>query len=251
MPYVRGYAIVDVGDAHRRFAHVFSLLEASRRRGQPVGALQAQVQAIYREFNRDLRAAAELGARAAQEAMRDRLEQSRLRPETDARPHLKSLLTARALPPLGSIELGAVGVADIKQLEKAIDPDYPGSGSYWRAQERGTSKHVGREIRGFFHGGAGSPDPDRPRASYAGGGSMAHHSEFSPSTIFLGPRGGRGGPGTIMVPLKPRRFIERGAEDGHAKWLAAVRSAETQAATRLARAMPVAPAARGGRRRRP
>lgn len=245
-PYVRGYAIVDVGETHQRFARIFTLLEASRRRGQPVGALQVEVQAVYREFNRELRAAAELGARAAQAAMRDRLDQTRLRPETDARPHLKSLLIARALPPRGSVELGAVGVADIAQLEKAIDPDYPQHGTYWRAQEQGTSKHVGREIRGYFHGGG--KGPDKPRAAFAGGGTMFHHPEFSPSTIFLGPQGGRGGAGTIMVPLRPRRFIARGADDGYAEWLTAIKAAEAQAATRLARTLPRSPTSRRRRR---
>lgn len=243
--YATGYAIPTVGDTHRKFARIFTLLEASRRRGQPVGALQAQYRVVYREFNDALNAAAKIGAQAAQKAMRERLDRTQIRPRTSERPHLRDLLTAHPLPSRGGIALGAVGVAHIPTLDKAVDPDYPGSGAYWQAQESGTTKHVGREIRGYFHGGGLAPD--RPRLAFAGGGSMGHHAEFSPSSVFVGPRGGRGGPGTIMVPLKPRRFIRDGAADGAAEWRAAIAAAENAAVAQMRRALPTRGAAGGGR----
>lgn len=246
--YVTGYALPDVADTHRKFAQIFTLLEAARRRGQPVAALQAQYRTIYREFNEALNRAAAQGARAAQRAMRERLDRTQIRPRTSERPHLRDLLVARPLPARGGIALGAVGVAHVPTLEKAVDPDYPGSGSYWRAQEEGTTEHLGREIHGYFHGGGLAPD--RPRLAFAGGGSMGHHPEFSPSSVFLGPRGGRGGPGTIMVPLKPRRFIADGAADGAAEWRAAIAAAETAAIAQTRRAMPAATGAGARRRRR-
>lgn len=236
--YARRYVIQDIAKVHLAFAKALrtanqmNAADRARRRPQRARRTVSVLNAMYAQYSRDLDAAAVLGAEAATKAIIKRLDETRVRPVTDKRRHLNTLIVSRPISlGLRGLATGAVGVADIAELDKAIDPDYPHKGPYWRAQEKGTSKHVGREITGFFHGAAAA---EPPRAIYAGGGGP--HSAFSPSSKFTpaagqGSRGGKGGKGTINTPLKARYFIRDGADAGRAEWKAAVLAA-TAAAVR-------------------
>lgn len=259
MPFVTGYASSDVVQTHREFATTLAEVRAfnawAARKGQPqLLALETRLQQAYAIFNRNLDRAATIGAQAAARGMKGVLKQTQLRPDTDRKPHLRELLHSKpaVIPGLRGFATGSVAIGDIDQLEKAIDPDFPQHGSYWRAQNYGTTAHVGREIHGFFHGPGGSMS--RPLAALAGGGTMQHDPMFSPSSKISGPRGGGGGRGMIRVPLKPRHFIERGRDAGYGEWLAAMALAEQDALLSITRAMGTAlPGVRGtgmARRRR-
>lgn len=256
MPYVTGYASTDVIQTHREFARTLAEIRAyntwAARKGRPLlTALETRLNTAYAVFNRDLDRAAHIGALAATRGMKTVLKQTQLRPDTDRRPHLRDLLRSKpaVVPGLRGFATGSVAIGDVDWLEKAIDPEYPQHGSYWRAQNYGTAAHVGREIYGFFHGGGSM---SKPLAALAGGGSMQHDPMFSPSSKMSGPRGGRGGPGRISVPLKPRMFVERGRDAGYGEWLAAMAVAEQDALLSITRAMGTAlPGVRGTGMARP
>lgn len=244
--FVTGYVITDVAETYLDFARAIQAAQrynASARRSRrrmPGVAIQAEIEAAFLQFQRGMERAATVGASTAQEAMRRHLQITAVRPETNAKPHLKSLLTARPFAPqgIGGFATGSVGVGEIKTLDRAIDPDYPEAGPYWRAQEQGTNKLVGRRIFGYFFGAGQIAEV--PRAQYRG--QPGPHAEFAATrgknSTFLGVRGGQGGPGRISVPLKPRGFIRDGAAEGRVAWAAEVQSAEVAAITRLARIRP-------------
>lgn len=245
--FVRIFAIANVAQVQLAFNAALTaadrLVVLEARTGVRGGAAaRAELLRTYARFSRDLDDAAKLGAREATAAIIAKIEETRLRPETDKRKHLRDLIESRpANLGLRGLATGAVGVADVAVLNLAIDPDYP-RGTYWEAQEYGTTAHLGREITGFFHGGGA---PGRPLAQFSGGGAMHKNlsPSFSPSAKFTpaagpGSRGGRPGKGTIRVPLKPRRFIRDGADSARLPWKAAVLSAQDSAVSRLSNVKP-------------
>lgn len=231
--YMRVFAVLNIAEIHKGFAGAAreaALLNASdRRHNRPQRALhtERELARLYDKFVRDIDRAARRGAETATRAIVRKLDETAIRAETDKRRHLSSFIKSRPAN-LGLLGTGAVGVADIAELNKAIDPDYPGKGPYWAAQEYGTDKHVGRKIYGFFHG---NHPAERPNAQLSGGGEVhgkgALHTAFSPSAKFTpvagaGSRGGKGGKGTIRVALKPRHFIRDGADQARDVWRASV-----------------------------
>lgn len=241
--FVTFFASSDVAATHREFAAALREVRAynswARSHGQPQRLeLEARLNRAYAVFSRDVDRAAHVGARAAEQGMKDILKRTQLRPDTDRKPHLRDLLTARPVTPPGlhGIATGAVGVADVEKLDRAVDPDFAHDGTYWRAQNYGTTKHVGRFIFGYFHGGG---SVSKPLASMAGGGSPQHDPMFSPTSQISGPRGGIGGPGEIHVPLKPRRFVEGGARIGERAWLDAMAAAQADALLSVRRALGI------------
>jgi hypothetical protein len=222
------------------------------------GPLEANRRALGRiaiTYRRELN---ELAARTAAEAsasIRQRLAATSVRDPTGVPPHLASLIYSR---PLGGIfeNTGTVGVARESTLDRAINPNTPGYGPYWRAQEFGTGPQprrpgepeiptqVGRVIYGHFYGAGASGPGSRPQAQYAGGGGP--HPVFIPSSQRRGPRGGAGGKGTIRHEIQARHFIRDGADLALVSWAAAMKRIDHKAAVQLMSNPPSAP----GRRRR-
>lgn len=244
--FVRGFVIPDVADVHILYQRAITLArrvaELERRagplEGAAVGAL-AVLEGSYRTFQSNLRGAAQKAATTAVEDMRARLDATQVRAATDSAPHLRELLSARPLQ-IGGLETGAVGIADIKLLDRAINPYSRGYGTYWRAQEYGTGSdgipsQVGRVIHGYFIGGG---DQEPPDAQYSGGGGPhpVFVSDSSSSSLFgRGARGGFGGFGTISVEDRPRHFIRDGADQAKIVWRADIARAQADAISALAR----------------
>lgn len=240
------YSVTDVAQTYREFLATIEdckLTDRVRARaGLPPITLQTQA-VLYRSFNdfeKGLRHVAQRGATNAQQAMRDTLD-ARIGPRgsTGRSPHLKQRVTARALPPLGGTETGAVGVAPEEVLNRAVDPLNPQYGAYWRAIEFGTANQQlepgdpkvpsqkGRVIKGYFfeagYGGSGEP----PRATYQQGGphplfvSARAGAQQAASIGFssgIGPRGGAGGYGTIKREIVGKHFIRDGAARAATEW---------------------------------
>ena len=120
------------------------------------------------------------------------------------------------------IPTGEVGIADVDELDKVVNPLTPSAGPYWETQEYGYSGHVGRKIHGLFFGPGLSGGGEVPNPSYKGGGG--------PHPIFVA---GPGGGGTIDEPIQPRRFIQKGAKAGEADWLAGLKVVEARAIAAL------------------
>lgn len=195
-------------------------------------ATQRALLIARRDYELGLREIATQTAAIAQESMRDRLDQyiqATGRGPTGRTPNLKMRTTARRLPRLAGTETGNVGVAPEEVLDRVVNPDTPGYGTYWRAIEFGTGgpggvpSQRGRVIRGLFTGRApGYADATRPLAIYQSGGP---HPIFIPASAGtsiglsgIGPRGGRGGYGTIGREIRPAHFIRDGANDALKVW---------------------------------
>lgn len=236
--YQRIFVIENIARLHVLFADT---IEAARltdlyrqRAGLPpaTAASQRALLRAYEEFNQGLRRVAQTGAAVAQKTMRDKLDlyiQGTGRGPTGRQPNLKQRVTARRLPPIAGVETGAVGVGPEEVLNRAVNPDTPGYGTYWRAIEFGTGgkggvpSQKGRVIRGFFTGAApGYADPTRPLAIYRSGGP---HPIFLPGSAGesiglrgIGKRGGRGSYGTIRREIRPAHFIRDGANEALVEW---------------------------------
>lgn len=269
--YVRGFIIPDVAQTHLLFAKVIRTAEqvvlatggplpagltarhAAAGAGIPLRAAAvatlAEMRRAYVQFNDGLRAAAQDASANAVRGMRDRLTATQVRPDTDSSPHLRDLLVAQPLSG-GGVQTGAVGVALVSQLERAINRRSPGYGSYWRAQEYGTGagevpSQVGRVIFGYFMA-AGGGDATPPQAQYAGGGgphpifqAAGGTRNFGAGGGFLGgvnagPRGGRGGFGTIGVEIAGRHFIRFGADAAAVLWREQIAAVQARAIEQIA-----------------
>lgn len=247
--YQRIFTVATVAETHRLFQEAVTLArrrdQAARRAGVgATGATERLLLRAYGDWQRGLDSLAKDTALLAKSEMRRWLARTAVRPDTRTRPHLRELLIARPLrPAFGAFATGAVGVADEASLDKAINPHTPGYGPYWRAQEKGTGSaevrsQVGRRIRGYFYS-AGLSDPQRPinpppsppQPIFIPGRPLS----FGGATLQggIGPRGGRGGPGTIRREIQGRHFIERGADTAEIAWRAAVKRNEAQALLEL------------------
>lgn len=235
--YVRIFVIDNIDAIHAAFLRLRREVvttnardRAARRRPTALNT-QAELELLYAKFNRDLDRAASTSAARATRAIKSRIEQTRVRPETDKPRHLADMVKSRRAHIVRGVATGAVGIADVAELNKAIDPDFPSGGTYWEAQEYGTFAHMGRRITGYFYGGDAPIAPPREA-------QFRVHSAFSPEGLLTGPRGGRGGRGTIRRPLMARRFIRDGADDEFGRWRAAVEAAEREFMQGLRHAAP-------------
>lgn len=127
-------------------------------------------------------------AAVADQSIKRHIKSTQVRPNTSKADHLGDQIVSRHIAQ--RVEGGAVGVADVRVLDKAQQ----GGGTYWEAQEFGTDAHVGRQVRGFFMPGRSRPDQ----------GSFRVHPEF---------QAGRGPRMTINRPIRERGFLRRGVED--------------------------------------
>lgn len=244
--WVRGFVIPDVADVHASFQKCMAdadrlvLLEreAGRRPADMMGpALLADLRLAYRHFTEGLQQAAEKGAAGATKGMKERLKGTQRRPSSGTAPPLEDLLEAAPIR-VGNHESGAVGVANVELLNRAVNPHSRGYGPYWRALEYGTGQgdvpsQVGRILYGSFTGpGGASPTP--PAAEYAGGGG--------PHPVFVSHRAGEPtslggervvGLGTIGKEIEAKRFIRFGADAASVKWRSDIAAVQVRALREL------------------
>lgn len=146
-----------------------------------------------------------LGARASAKAdafVRSRLRNTQVRPDASGR--LRSAIRSRPLPVGagglgGLLPAGAIGIVDLDELDRlVVDPDDRQKRPYWRAQEYGTSAHVGRIVPGYFQPGSADPSAAEFRV----------HPYFKP--VFYT----RGTPAMLIQrPLRARHFLRDGTAD--------------------------------------
>lgn len=251
--FVRIFASVDTIRFELELVQMIAACDRVNRRAaaqvppQPAPLLDAE-RAFVRllaEHRKELNAIALRTAATADAAMRSRLKSSAVRSPTGVAPHLSSLLVSRPLQP----NTGWVGVARKSTLDRAINPNTPGYGPYWRAQEYGTGSsevpsQTGRTIVGFFYGAGAKGQGSRPARVYAGGGGP--HPVFIPGSQRAGPKGGKGGKGTIRKEIEGRHFIRDGADAAREKWRRDLHAADHAAAVAIGEAH----SSSGGRRRR-
>lgn len=132
-------------------------------------------------------------AKAADEAIRHRIDITRKRPESGAFAGARKRLNEGVhSEPLGD---GGVGIGSIAALDSVVGSD---GRPFWRAQEEGTSANVGRLIFGTFEGPGLTPSP--PDSSL-----FRVHPVFTPGS------GIAAGGGVIRRPIPARHFVRDGA----------------------------------------
>lgn len=254
--YQRVFTTARIGQLHEAFHLAIAEAQAVdknavllRRRGikapTVVGVLPQLLKA-YAQMNRDLDELAVASAADAKKKIQAYLKLTAKRPAAgDGQPHINSLITCRPLHRFSGIATGEVGVADEAVLDKAVDPLYPGAGEYWRAQEFGSTAHVGRIIRGYFYGPgfsnptpplASPPSPLQPLFVPSGAQRAAYNAlGFQGGG---GKQGGTGNIGEIHNPIQARHFISRGANDARRDWRAGIEAISDQVSSRLLRILP-------------
>lgn len=228
--YVYGY-VGRVADVQRLFQEVIIDLQKleQKRPGTAAARLQA-VKVAYRDYNDELDAIAIRFADLAQSTARRTFRLTAKRPDTGTRPHLVDRIDARPLKFGASVSIfgtGSVGIGDIKRLDSVTNPRDPSSTPYWKVQEEGTRKLVGRTIQGLFFGTGGSGPGEGPRAIYA------PPNPRGPHPIFVA---GKGGKGVIRRPIAARHFLRSAASETFPKWEAAMAAAEAKAVAAIAAA---------------
>jgi hypothetical protein len=118
------------------------------------------------------------------------------RPTTSKPEHMEEHIVSRPLLPRP--ELGGVGVADVRVLDRTRTTGFRGKQTYWEAQEFGTDAHVGRIVPGFFQPGNARPSSAEFRV----------HAEFQQMAYSKGMPAMR-----IMRPIKERGFLRHAVED--------------------------------------
>lgn len=248
---------LSIAQAHRLYNELIDTLEKEaavyrQKRMKPeavAAAAQAQkVRISYRHFNARLARIERDTARDATVAIRQQIKATKIRAASVTGQMAKHVRCAPLIiPGARSLHTGSVGIVDEQHMDKAVNPLSPDAGSYWRAQEYGSSAHLGREIWGVFTDkGFGNPEP--PRSQYAGGGGPGKRfvttrmgREAFGGLGFsggLGKRGGSGGGrGIIQNPLKPRHFIRDGTSIAEADWRKDMARAEAESLASLTRLM--------------
>lgn len=238
--FVTSFDLVDVALVHREF---LVAIRNAEQLGQTGTA--ALLKAAHADYNALLRRASVKHAAKAQAAILFQLEMTARRPDTGVKPHLRDHIRCRPISPVGPLELGSVGVADLNELEKVRNPE--DGFAYWEVQEEGTTANVGREIRGFFYD-RGYRGATRPAPGYTGNKAVAQPL-FAPGTLIPGPRGGLGGKGTIRNPIPARHFVRDGARKAGVNWQAEMRSVERATLRELTAVLAPGPVRRAGARR--
>jgi hypothetical protein len=251
--YVRIFASVDTIRFQIELAKAIAACDRvnakalRQKQHQPLLKAERDLLKLLKANRAGLNAAATRTAATADAAMKANLKATATRTPTGVSPHLSSLLVSRPLQP----DTGWVGVARKSTLDRSVNPNTPGYGPYWRAQEYGTgspevASQKGRVIVGFFYGRGGSGQGSRPASVHAGGGGP--HPVFISGSQRPGPRGGVGGKGTIDKEIDGRHFIEDGANTARDLWRREMRNLDHASAVAISglRASPG-----GGRRGRP
>lgn len=240
--YRRILVLTDIAAVHREFVETLALLARAERDPRSRGrhaATRRRVAAIYAEYEDGLVIAARKNAIRAEARMKARFDQTRVKSRGDTghgHLHLRAALRARPADIGSRLATGAVGIADVDELNKVVNPASPQYGPFWRAQEFGTGSgevpsQLGRVLHGYFFG-RGYTDPTRPIAG-------ANHQPIfvsarnartqSGGATGGGRRGGSGGMGTIKKEIKPRHFIAGAIQDVEPLWIADMKKAEGRA----------------------
>lgn len=189
----RFYARIEPDPALARgYIFLLDAIAAYTARGDVVdaAATRAILNDVWQQFER-------LGPRAAAKAdefIRARIASTQVRPDASGR--MRGAVISRPMP--STFPAGALGIADLDELDRqVVNPTATGAGSYWRAQEYGTTAHVGRRVPGYFQ-----PGQSRPSAA-----------EFRVHPYFGAVLGARGTPAMVIKrPLEARHFLRDGAD---------------------------------------
>lgn len=215
--YKTGLVVVDAFETHRKYGEILALL--ARAKSPIARRMRDDVLRSYAQFNRDMEALAQRTSVDATRQIQQRLKRTAKRPDNRLRPHIKDHIVCRPANRTGfRIPTGEVGIADVDELDKVVNPLSPQFGPYWRTQEEGFAGHVGRTIHGAFFGPGLTGGGERPRSAFKGGGG--------PHPIFVP---GPGGAGTIDEPIQARHFIADGKNDVARTWLAQLQGIERRA----------------------
>ena len=206
--YTDEFAIPDIIALHLEFRR---MIAAAQRAGNT--ALASELAIVYVWFEDELNALAKATFRDAVTKVRARFKATQKRAYTVTRPYLLNQIKAR--PELNSrFATGAVGIGDIDELDKAINPRDPSKFPYWRSQEFG-AKPSGKTVYGYFF--------DRSLTSR----SRPSQALFRVHPIFVASK-----PGQRMIwkrPIEPRYFLRDGADDAYRDWLAGIGKIQAQA----------------------
>ena len=223
--YRTGLVVANVLQTHRLFDRALVGLGRART---PAGQALARrerlrVLRVYSDFNAEMELLAVRTSAEATLKIQQQLKRTAKRPDNRLKPHIRDHIVCRPANRTGlRIPTGEVGIADIEELNKVVNPLTPQFGPYWETQEEGYSGHVGRNIHGLFFGPGLSDGGDRPRAAFKGGSG--------PHPIFVA---GPGGAGTIDEPIQARHFIENGTRATEKDWLAQLRAIERRTVAAL------------------
>jgi len=155
----------------------------------------AEIEALIAEVERQVNEAGVLTAKASEEAIREFISRTRVRPRAP------SFTGSDAVSGGGSRKLledgirsealgeGAVGVGSIADLDTVVGSD---GRPFWRTQEFGSTHNVGRVVLGFFQPG----------------NSIPNQQQFRQHAIFIA---GPGPPMHIQRPIPARHFLRDGA----------------------------------------
>lgn len=242
--YERAFVVENAAQIHKLFQTTILEAEAverlQRRRGLSVaGATRRNLLRAYGTWQREMDDLSRATAAEATKAIKEKLKTTAKRPDTGVGPHLRDLIRCRPLS-VGGFTTGSVGIADIGELNKAVNPLGPQYGPYWFAQEEGSTRNVGREITGFFFGTgyAGPPSPPDPAQSrqhpiFVTGAQGAAAFGGAGFDGGAGVAGGRGRRMLIQRPIQARHFIRDGANQARGAWFAGLRRIEDEALARL------------------
>lgn len=181
---------------------IFDAIDVYIAARQPV--IAARLQAELSAMESAIRVATESDARKADTLMAELLESRLVRPATRG-PHLAERI--HSLPLDAALSEGALGYAATEELDRAVDPDYPESGTYWRAIEEGSEAQVGRVLVGYFQPGFAAPAASEFR----------QHPYFTPGGPLAAARGRLSGEGDsspaglVKNPIEAKHFLRDGS----------------------------------------
>lgn len=186
-------------------------IEAWLKRGRP--DMAAKVTAVRDQLLRDFRKLSEQSARESEKLIRARVNATQTRPVSGPRRSLQIApgVHSDALTNKVGFPGGEVGIGNLATLDAAaVNAKYAGAGEYWRAQEYGTHKHVGRAVRGFFtdaRGGGGNRSrPD--------GAQFRNHPYFENVTKGSDGTYPKGTPRMLITrPIHARYFMRDGFKE--------------------------------------
>lgn len=206
----------------RAYSDLIAALDIARSLG-PAGVRRATaIQALLFELERQ-----ELLVSRAVAARADAFIRTAIATSSTGRPQRPSARSGnlaghvRSDPLPGTLPLGQVGIANIAELDKVVNPDYRSAGPYWEAQERGSTAAVGRVLVGYFQPGNSAPSQAEFRS----------HAYFT----YDGRQNKKAPGGIIKRPIQARHFLRDGTEQAVTYWHEQQRRVERDLVAKLRR----------------